>query len=244
MENAWDQIAQHRHHQLLSGEDHTFNEILLPQIIEILDSLGNLSNFKVLDIGCGTGVMTEILSHQVNEIIGIDPSQKSISIANSYIEGCINTRLECVSIEDFAEDHKEEFDLAIAHMTLHAIEDIGKAISGVSTILKMNGWFLFSILHPCFWHIIKSNMIDNNFKYHIPSPQKNTFQFTDGFQADVPWFHRPLSVYCSTLRFNGLSIVDMSEPFPNEILMEKYSRPWFLPGFLFILCKKTQIGGS
>ena len=244
MENPWDQIAEHRHYQLVSGEDHTFNELLLPQLNEILRDLDNIIDYKVIDIGCGTGFLTEILSHQVKRIVGIDPSQKSISIAKDYVKDIQNAWVECVSIEDFAQHHREEFDLAIAHMTLQAIEDLDKAISGISNTLKTNGWFIFSIPHPCFWHNIKSKVGDDNFHYHIPSIHENTFRFSEDLQFEVPYFHRSLDSYCSTLRSYDLSIIDIYEPFPDETLMKKYLRPWFAPGFMFVLSKKIQIGGS
>jgi 2-polyprenyl-3-methyl-5-hydroxy-6-metoxy-1,4-benzoquinol methylase len=49
-----------------------------------LRGIENISDFVVLDIGCGTGFLTEILSYHVKKIIGVDPSKVSISIAKNY----------------------------------------------------------------------------------------------------------------------------------------------------------------
>ncbi len=240
MGNAWDQIAPHRHLQLKEGRDMTFDNLLLPKLKDILNGLDNIDDFEVLDIGCGTGFLTEILSHHVKKIVGIDPSQKSISIARDYVDCIQNIQVECVSIEEFARKHSEKFDLAIAHMTLQAIEDIDKAISGISIILRENGWFLFSILHPCFWSSIKSDIGDNKFQYHIPSYHENIFRFSDDLKFFVPYFHRSLEIYSSALRYSGFSILNIFEPFPTDDLIKKYPRPWFYPGFLLVLCKKCN----
>ena len=238
MTNPWDQIAKQRHDQLEAGDDDTFNELLLPQLNKILQGINNLSAFKVLDVGCGTGFLTEILSHEVNKIIGIDSSQESISKAREYTKGIKKAKVECISVEKFAEKNLGKFDLAIAHMTLQAIEHLEDAISNVSIVLKTNGWFIFSIPHPCFWSAIKNTIGNDDFQYHIPSTHTNIFRFGDNLQFEVPYFHRSLEVYSSTLRRNGLSIMDIFEPFPNEALMNKYRRPWFSPGFIFILSRK------
>ena len=242
--NPWDQLAPHRHKQLKEGRDITFANVLLPKLKDILCRIDNIERFRVLDIGCGTGFLTEILSHDVKEIMGIDPSQKSISIAKDYVDGNKKIELQCVSIEEFALKHSDEFDLALAHMTLQAIKDMDKAIADVSVVLRANGWFLFSIPHPCFWSLIKSDVGDENFHYHKSSSHENIFRFSEDLRISVPYFHRSLESYSSALSSNGFSILFFSEPFPPDDLMTKYHRPWFYPGFLFVLCRKCESTGK
>ena len=244
MSNSWDQLALHRHAYLKEGKDKTFKDLLLPKIKEILREASDINNLEVLDVGCGTGFLTEIISHQVKKVVGIDSSQQSIDVAKKHVSDNENIQVECVSIEDFAPKHSNEFNFAIAHMTLQTIENLDEAILGISTVLKSHGKFLFSIPHPCFWASIKSEIGNNNYKYHIQSAHENTFYFSEDLQISVPYFHRSLEAYSLALKRNGFSIMQIYEPFPTDELMKKYDRPWFSPGFLFMLCRKDELEGK
>lgn len=75
---------------------------------------------KIIDIGCGTGAMTSVLSERGLLVTGVDPAAKMLQIASSkpenkqirYIQGNVLERLP------FADQH---FDIAIAAYVAHGI---------------------------------------------------------------------------------------------------------------------------
>ena len=77
-EFAYDWWNKSGHYKLL----HRLNPIRLQYIL----SKCNLNNKKVLDIGCGGGILSEELCKQGAEVTGIDSSSKSISIAKQHAE--------------------------------------------------------------------------------------------------------------------------------------------------------------
>jgi len=238
--NSWDDLAKKRHEQLIKGKDITFNEILFPTIKNLIESIASYKNFYALDIGCGTGYLTNILSNFFRQIVGIEPSYKSSIIAQEYNSTELNVNIQNISLEDFAKTSKECFDFAIAHMSFHTMDNINKQIGHCSALIKEGGWLLFSIPHPCFWPIIKNEIGDSDYRYHIHSSHQNIFRFDDGARVHVPHFHHSLASYSEYLNQASLRIIVMKEPYPSNELMEKYERKWIYPGFIFFLCKKIN----
>jgi len=74
---------------------------------------------SVLDIGCGTGKVANYLSKKGLNVIGIDISEKLISIANTFVNK--NLSFVCSSIDDFKP--KERFDCILLAGVLEHIED-------------------------------------------------------------------------------------------------------------------------
>jgi len=81
-----------------------------------------LKNIKILDIGCGGGLVSESMSKLGASVVGLDPSFKNIQIAKSHAEQS-NLDIEYVNatIEDFSEKNKGVFDIIL---NLEAIEHV------------------------------------------------------------------------------------------------------------------------
>ena len=104
MIDIWSDVAPLRHQQYLQREDITFFELFLPIILQQLQDQANYSSFKVLDVGCGTGFLARVLSNTVYEVVGIDPSQDSINLAETSISS---------NNQDLQADQKIEFSQAL-----------------------------------------------------------------------------------------------------------------------------------
>lgn len=241
MTEAWDLNAPIRHKQLIDRKDITFWEILLPEILKVLKGLDGYDSFSVLDAGCGTGILSHILSAHVARVTGIDPSSVSISIAQDYAREDQNVTLQCVGIEEFGPLHTGEFDFALGHMVLQAIEPLSLALESISMCTRARGVFVFSIPHPCFWAIVKNEFDQTNYSYRIPSYYQIPFPVSSDsnpFPSRIPYFHRPLEIYSTELFKAGFVIERLQEPFPSDELMKAYARPWIYPGFLIVVCRK------
>ena len=66
---------------------------------------------KILDLGCGSGLLGEALKNDKNEIIGVDISEKMLALAS---QKKVYTKLECAEIIDFLKKNTEHFDLITA----------------------------------------------------------------------------------------------------------------------------------
>ena len=74
----WDQLAEERHRQIASGEDLSFEHILLPMTLRLFEGA---DAGLVLDIGAGTGDFTAQLARIATRVIGIEavPHQRGSS---------------------------------------------------------------------------------------------------------------------------------------------------------------------
>lgn len=234
MENPWDKIASKRNQSLLDNDDIVFSNILLPQIKEFLNRHKKTKSLHVLDIGCGTGVLTKEISFIVNSIVGVDPSSNSINEAKKNTRNISNIHFECIDIEDFALHNNKTFDYAIAHMTLHAIENLELALSSIAKLLKQSGYFLLTLPHPVHWASIFPKTFDDNYDYKKISTHSNEF-----YGTQTPHYHRPVEFYEAALKEAGFLIEETLEPTSPRGLMEQHGkREWKYPGFLFYLCRQ------
>jgi len=234
---SWDANAFQRHQQLVSRSDYTFWELLLPTLIGLIEKQDGHGGFRVLDVGCGTGVLAHEISRFVHEVTGVDQSSESIKIASSCFP---SSRIRFVHsrIEDY---QGGVYDLAIAHMVFQTIANIGSCLESVREALNKGRCLIFSVPHPCFWPIIKQeDFIENHYEYIaprrfvIPLPVGKNM---DGLPQKGAYYHRSLSTYSSLLREAGFVIEALYEPCPNVDQMKFYRNPWKYPGFLFFECR-------
>jgi len=239
----WDKNAHKRHQQLKEGLDISFSKILVPAVISLIRDLEGHENFKTLDIGCGSGVFSQILSDNVNYVTAIDPSCESIQIARKFNENTKNISFICTSIEEFSPKPFGLFDLVIAHMTFHTIKNLDITFRKITEIIKEKGYLVFSIPHPCFYFQQKGNLKNYKFSYNTPDLYWIPFTISQDrtpLPAKTPYFHRKIEIYTSKLFKSGYVINKIIEPFPDQRMMSLYpsDRNWKSPHFIIFLCQK------
>src|SRR6478735_4614517 len=82
-------------------------------------SLNCLSGLRILDIGCGAGLLCEPLTRLGAQVIGIDPSASNIAAARLHADkGHLSIDYRCTTVEEM--DVRERFDLVLALEELRA----------------------------------------------------------------------------------------------------------------------------
>ena len=132
------------------GEGNDFHKLLIePNQIELLKiKKGDL----VLDIACGNGQFARKLTESGAKVIAIDFSDEFIRIARSKpLSDKIDYKvIDVTDMNDLNKLKEHVFDSIVCTMALMDIENIEPLINFLPRILKNNGTFVFSILHPCF----------------------------------------------------------------------------------------------
>ena len=126
------------------GTLHTINPLRTKFITDNMD----LSGCKVLDVGCGGGILTEALAKANAHATGIDLSKDSIEAAKHHArqQGLdIDYRYE--SIEDLASKHAGEFDAITCMEMLEHVPEPGKIIDACYKLLKPDGHAFFSTIN-------------------------------------------------------------------------------------------------
>lgn len=242
MSNPWDKNAEIRHKQILEGKDLSFSNVLAPSVINNVCAIKNIAGGSVLDIGCGSGILAQKLAKRVKSIIGIDPSQKSIEIANREYGNIKNLSFHCVAIENF--NSPKKFQVVVSNMTLQTIKNINPVLKSVTRHMTNTGQFIFSIPHPCFWADYRKKINPEDFKnytYRKNSRYKISFSISKDrtpLPSSVPYYHRRLETYEMELRNAGLRINQIIEPFPVRIDEEHIKKYWDFPHFIIFICGK------
>ena len=132
---------------------HKFNPVRLNYIIKsILKEHKNrnvkkpLKNIKILDIGCGGGLLCEPLSKLGAQVIGIDASEKNIKIAKVHAKkNNLNINYYCTSPENVIT--KLKFDIVLNMEIVEHVNDINYFLKESSKFLKKNGLMFIATLN-------------------------------------------------------------------------------------------------
>ena len=123
---------------------HKFNPIRISYIKDnIINTLNlkkkekPLEKVKILDIGCGGGLLSEPMKRLGAEVVGIDASQKNISVAKIHAKKSnLDIKYFCTSPENFKTEIK--FDVILNMEIVEHVEDIDFFLNSCSKLLKTN----------------------------------------------------------------------------------------------------------
>lgn len=126
------------------GTLHTINPLRLKFITDGLD----LSGRKVLDVGCGGGILTEALAKSGAHATGIDLSNDSIEAAKIHArQAGIDVEYRYENIEETASKFEGQFDAITCMEMLEHVPEPGKIIAACSKLLKPGGHAFFSTIN-------------------------------------------------------------------------------------------------
>ena len=124
---------------------HAFNPIRIKYIkdniikhFKIEKKILPLSKLKILDIGCGGGLIAEPMTRLGASVTGIDASEKNIKIAKAHLrKNKLKVNYKCASPENFI--YKEKFDVILNLEIVEHVEDLELFIKKSSRLLKKGG---------------------------------------------------------------------------------------------------------
>ena len=132
---------------------HKFNPIRISYIKENIIKTFNLENkqmplenVKILDIGCGGGLLSEPMCKLGAEVVGIDASDKNIKVAKLHAEkNSLNINYKCASPENL--DSKMKFDVILNMEIIEHVNDVDFFLKSCSKLLNKNGIMFVATLN-------------------------------------------------------------------------------------------------
>jgi 2-polyprenyl-6-hydroxyphenyl methylase/3-demethylubiquinone-9 3-methyltransferase len=119
-----------------------------PLRLKWIDKLAPLAGKKVLDVGCGGGILAEAMAGAGATVSGIDLSEKALKVAKLHLfESGRSVDYQHVSAEDFAAQHPGEFDVVTCMEMLEHVPDPASIVRSVQDLLKPGGHAFFSTLN-------------------------------------------------------------------------------------------------
>ena len=124
---------------------HDINPLRLQWIAELA---GGLSGKRVLDVGCGGGILAESMDGQGAQVTGIDLADKPLKVARLHqLESGAKVDYRLIAAEDMAEEQPESFDVVTCMEMLEHVPDPVSIMAACARLAKPDGWVFFSTLN-------------------------------------------------------------------------------------------------
>lgn len=114
-----------------------------------IDSLAGIAGKRVLDVGCGGGILADAMARKGADVLGIDLSVKALRVAQLHALEASTPRVQYreVSTEDLAAEQPGSFDVVTCMEMLEHVPDPASIVQACSTLVKPGGWVFFSTLN-------------------------------------------------------------------------------------------------
>ncbi|MFY1878426.1 bifunctional 2-polyprenyl-6-hydroxyphenol methylase/3-demethylubiquinol 3-O-methyltransferase UbiG [Achromobacter xylosoxidans] len=114
----------------------------------IQESVGSLAGKKVLDVGCGGGILSEAMARSGAQVTGIDLADKSLKIAKLHgLESGVKVEYRKVPVEQLAAEQPGQYDVVTCMEMLEHVPDPASIVRACAALTKPGGWVFFSTLN-------------------------------------------------------------------------------------------------
>ncbi len=120
-----------------------------PLRLEWINSLCELRGKRVLDVGCGGGILADSLARKGAQVTGIDLASKALRVAKLHAleTGTTNVDYREISVEALAAEDPAGFDVVTCMEMLEHVPDPASVVQACSKLVKPGGWVFFSTIH-------------------------------------------------------------------------------------------------
>ena len=120
-----------------------------PLRLDWIHALADLNRKRVLDVGCGGGILADSMARKGADVTGIDLASKSLRVAQLHAleTGTPNIQYREISVEALAQEQPASFDVVTCMEMLEHVPDPGSVVRACAELVKPDGWVFFSTLH-------------------------------------------------------------------------------------------------
>lgn len=120
-----------------------------PLRLDWIQSFVPLDGKRVLDVGCGGGILSDAMARKGAEVLGIDLSGKALRVAQLHAleAGTTNVQYREVSAEALAAEQPAGFDVVTCMEMIEHVPDAGSIVRACATLVKPGGWVFFSTIN-------------------------------------------------------------------------------------------------
>ncbi len=119
-----------------------------PLRLEWINALVPLAGKRVLDVGCGGGILAESIARKGASVTGIDLSEKALKVADLHsLESGISVRYELIAAESLAAREPGQYDVVTCMEMLEHVPDPAAIVQACATLVKPGGHVFFSTIN-------------------------------------------------------------------------------------------------
>ena len=188
-----------------------------------------LPGARVLDAACGQGRVARALARQGAAVVGVDVSRRLVALAEAAeATDPLGVRYTVGDLADPAAWWDgSPFDGAVCEMALMDIRDHEATLAGIAHVLRQGGWFVTSLVHPCFPGNARGlPSWSPEGGYSVEGWWRSVGHNPDGVRIRVGAHHRTLASYLNALTGAGLVLDQAVEP-PDDV-----------PSVLILACRR------
>lgn len=109
---------------------------------------GGLQGKRVVDVGCGGGILSESMAVLGGRVTGIDLAEKPLKVAKLHqLESGVQVDYRLIAAEDLAAAEPESFDVVTCMEMLEHVPDPVSVMAACARMVKPDGWVFFSTLN-------------------------------------------------------------------------------------------------
>jgi 2-polyprenyl-6-hydroxyphenyl methylase/3-demethylubiquinone-9 3-methyltransferase len=119
-----------------------------PLRLNYIDSLAGLSGKRVLDVGCGGGILSESMYFKGADVSGIDLGEKALNVAKLHqLESGAKVSYMLTSVEQLALEQPASFDVVTCMEMLEHVPDPASIVAACAKLVKPGGAVFFSTIN-------------------------------------------------------------------------------------------------
>ena len=129
------------------GEFKPLHEIN-PLRLHFIDERVQLNGKRILDVGCGGGILSESMAKRGADVTAIDMGKAPLSVAKLHaMESEVDVNYQQITVEELAEQQPHSFDAVSCMEMLEHVPDPASVIKACQTLVKPGGSVFFSTIN-------------------------------------------------------------------------------------------------
>ena len=119
-----------------------------PLRLDHIDRRAPLNGRRVLDVGCGGGILSEAMAARGATVTGIDMSERALKVAQLHLlESGLTVDYRKSAVEALAQTGEASYDVVVCMELLEHVPDPGSTVAACARLTKPDGWCFFSTIN-------------------------------------------------------------------------------------------------
>lgn len=221
-QSSWDPVAKWYNGWVGKRGSHYHRKSAVPTVMALSDLK---AGERVLDIGCGQGVLAPAVLRQGADYLGVDASRTLVRFARQHHPEARFLHGDARRLGALSEVSAESFQVAVFMLSVQDMNPLEEVLRQAAWALKGGGRLIIFMIHPCFrsprgsgWGYDKARKLTyrrvEQYLTERRVPMKAYAEAGVKSTGTTLSFHRPLKDYVNTLAELGL-FVDRLEELPD-----------------------------